>query len=46
MSTTLVRVDSPRVVQSIAAANHVSYTLTPHAASVTLADSVCYFWAA
>lgn len=46
MSATLIRVDSPQAVTAIAQANHVSYSHSDYAASVTLAGSVTYFWSA
>lgn len=45
MSHNFQRVDSPTVVATIAAANHVPFTSTAYAASVALGETV-YFWAA
>lgn len=45
MSHNLTRVESPAIVERIANANHVPFTHTAYAASVTLGEAV-YFWAA
>lgn len=45
MTSQLIRVESPAIVEHIAATNHAPHSHTPYAASVTLAD-VVYFWAA
>lgn len=46
MSERMIRCESPAQVVSIATANHVSYSHTAYAASVTLPGSVTYWWAA
>jgi len=46
MSATLIRVEAPEYVVAIARANHVSYSRTDYAASVTLLSGVTYFWSA
>lgn len=46
MSTVLERVESAEIVVRIAQANRVSYSHTDYAASVTLDNSVTYWWAA
>ena len=46
MSEQLIRCESPAQVVGIAQANHVPYSHTAYAASVTLPGSVTYWWAA
>lgn len=43
--STLIRVGSPHVIVRMAELNHLSYTHTRYAASVTLAGCT-YFWSA
>lgn len=45
MKHNLIRCETPATVEAIAAANHLPFTHTAYAASVTLADTT-YFWAA